>query len=64
MAEPMPKPLFDALTAAARLPLTPEEAERIRAVSRFVLAYAEALDAPDPLATDPATTFRAGGAGR
>lgn len=64
MAEPIPKLLFDALIAAARLPLTPEEAERARAVSRYVVAYGRSLGAPDPLTTDPATTFRAESVGR
>jgi hypothetical protein len=64
MADPMPKPLFDALTAAAGLPLCPGEAERIRAVSRHVLSYVEILNAPDPRLTDPAVTFGAVGGGR
>jgi hypothetical protein len=64
MAEPMPKPLFDALVAAAGVALSPGEAERIRAVSRHVLTYVEILRAPDPCRTDPAVTFRAAGAGQ
>lgn len=64
MAEPMPKPLFDALTATARLPLTPEEAERIRAMTRHLAAYAATVRGPDPLTTDPAITFHATGPAR
>lgn len=57
MAEPMDKAVFDALMARHGIPLTEAEKEGIRAVSGYMLAYAEAVRTPRECFAETALTF-------
>ncbi|MES2712533.1 MAG: hypothetical protein V4653_13190 [Pseudomonadota bacterium] len=57
MADPLSRPVFDAVMARAGIVLSESEAEGIRAASAHVRGFAAAVRVPRPVSAEPAIVF-------